>query len=267
LAQAILAQDSGTPPALLVATSLHSLLEAMGCGKSKPAAAAPAAAETKQETILDDQAAKDVKPEEPKPDQVEASKGETIKVEIIGARGLRNADFDGKSEPYCIVEIAGKTESKVQTKVAEDPKEPQWNHAAEVVGFSAGDSLVFKVKDCDPLKDDLLGKVVVTEEQVKSGFVGELQLSDCGEGIEAFLKVKVGEPSMLESVKEGAKEIVQDVAEKLEDAKEAIQEKLEETFGGKETADQAEAGAKTEKAAEAPAVQIEDETKASSCTC
>merc|ERR1712050_553830 len=115
-----------------------------------------------------------------------------------------------------------------QTKAAEDCKEPHWNHTAEIAGFSAGDSLVFLVKDSDFLKDDLLGKVTLTEEQVKSGFIGELQLTECGEGVEAFLKVRVGEPSMLEEAKNTVQETVAEVAEKLEDAKEAIEKKLED---------------------------------------
>merc|ERR1712151_1383501 len=113
--------------------------------------------------------------------------------------------------------------------------------------------------DCDPGKDDLLGKVTLTEEQVKAGFVGELQLTDCGEGIEAFLKVRVGEPSMLEEAKNTLQETVAEAKEKLEDFKEAIEEKLEDAKEGIED--------KVEQVAEAVGVQIDDETKAVSCTC
>jgi len=119
--------------------------------------------------------------------------------------------------------------------------------------------LVFVVKDCDPGKDDLLGKVTLTEEQVKAGFVGELQLTDCGEGIEAFLKVRVGEPSMLDEAQNTVQEAIAEVQEKFEDIKEAAEKKLDDA---KEVIED-----KAEQVAEAVGVQIDDETKAVSCSC
>merc|ERR1712228_183076 len=63
----------------------------------------------------------------------------------------------------------------------------------DVQFYHAGDVLSFTVKDSDPLKaDDLLGKVMLTADQfLPDGFSGEVQLTDAGEGSEAFLTLEI----------------------------------------------------------------------------
>ena len=119
-----------------------------------------------------------------------------LKLTIVSARGLRDADWipgSGKSDPYCVCEIAGKPKvPKVQTKVINNNLNPVWEHDAEVSGFEQGDTLVFKVYDKDTLKSDLLGELHLDSAQFyPQGFEGELPLADAGKGIKAYLKLRI----------------------------------------------------------------------------
>merc|ERR1719361_392921 len=119
----------------------------------------------------------------------------------MGARGLRNADLIGKSDPYCMCSIPGKPEVSIMTRVIENNLNPEWNHEAELTGYRVEDDLTFTVKDKDPSKqDDVLGNVTLTCEQfIEAGFEGELQLENAG-NTESFLKIKIeiGEKAMPE---------------------------------------------------------------------
>merc|ERR1712176_1384486 len=83
-----------------------------------------------------------------------------IQVSVLSARDLRNADWIGKSDPYCICEVVGKSDSKFETGSIAESLNPTWNHEAELVGYQIQDSITFTVKDKDPVKpDDILGRV------------------------------------------------------------------------------------------------------------
>merc|ERR1719458_1535664 len=86
-----------------------------------------------------------------------------LRLTIVSARGLRDADWlpgTGKSDPYCVCEIAGKPKgAKVKTKVINDNLDPVWQHSAELPGYSPGDTLVFKVYDQDVAKSEFLGEL------------------------------------------------------------------------------------------------------------
>lgn len=116
-----------------------------------------------------------------------------VKVTIVSARGLRNADFVGKSDPYCECEVLGKSTSKLATAIIDDNLNPQWNYEAEITGYNVGDVLTFTVKDKDYIKsDDVLGRATLrTPQFLEAGFEGELPLSEAGKGVEAYLNVKV----------------------------------------------------------------------------
>jgi len=123
-------------------------------------------------------------------------KAERLKVTVVSARGLRNADHflgGGKSDPYCVCEIPGKPRSKFQTGVIQNELNPVWNHEAVVAGYVAGDSLTFYVWDKDfGKKDDFLGWAALSTEVFHpDGFEGEVRLNEAGQDINAFLKVKV----------------------------------------------------------------------------
>jgi len=115
-------------------------------------------------------------------------------VELVGARGLRNADTCGKSDPYASVEIDGVPASKRTTKVINETLEPNWNETFELFGYTPGSKLNFVVGDRDPLKcDDILGKVVLEDSEFKNVvFDKEVSLPEAEAKKEgAFLKVKV----------------------------------------------------------------------------
>lgn len=127
-----------------------------------------------------------------------------VRVNVVSAKGLRNADWVGKSDPYCTIGILGKPDVKFDTVSVDDNLNPQWNHEAEVVGYQVEDSLTFTIKDKDPLKpDDILGSVSLPYESFKdAGFEGELQLAGTGEGIASFVQVKVELGEKVEQVVE-----------------------------------------------------------------
>jgi len=124
-----------------------------------------------------------------------------LRMVIVGARGLRDADWvpgTGKSDPYCVCEVQARPDAtrpdatKVQTPVINDTCDPTWDHEAEITGFQPGDALVFKVYDQDTGKSDFLGTVTLQSQTFyPGGFDGELPLAEAGKGIEAFLKLKI----------------------------------------------------------------------------
>lgn len=130
----------------------------------------------------------------------EAAGPHSLRICIVGARGLRNADLrilgGGKSDPYCICEVLGKPETKIRTEAIDDTTEPTWDHWAKIPEFAKDDTLVFTVWDKDRFKhDDFLGRAMVAGDTLgAAGFEGDLQLSEAGEGIKAYLRIRI-EPS------------------------------------------------------------------------
>lgn len=121
-------------------------------------------------------------------------------VVIKGVRGLRNADTapgQGLSDPYVVCQVirpdstkATSSSSRMQTPVARDTLEHEWNFEGILTDFQEGGSLLFEVWDKDVVKsDDFLGRARL--EPSPSGFEGDLQLQDAGLHIEAYLTVRV----------------------------------------------------------------------------
>jgi len=82
-----------------------------------------------------------------------------IKVEVIGAKGLKAADLDGKSDPYCIVRLG---KASTQTEVVSKSLNPVWNHKAILPLLSKGTLLKVNCWDYDFLrKDDELGSATL----------------------------------------------------------------------------------------------------------
>mmetsp|Transcript_30223 Transcript_30223/g.86726 ORF Transcript_30223/g.86726 Transcript_30223/m.86726 type:complete len:419 (+) Transcript_30223:92-1348(+) len=134
----------------------------------------------------------------PPPDQPETWK--PLKVTVVSARGLRNADWlpgQGVSDPFCVCEIEGKPLSRFLTKEIRNNLTPVWNQESEFADYHIGDNLQFFVWDKDLVKqDDLLGRASLANDKFHpSGFEGELQLEQAGKGVVAFLKVKVDTPT------------------------------------------------------------------------
>merc|ERR1719277_1764958 len=96
-------------------------------------------------------------------------------IQIIGATKLKNLDYFGKSDPYCICQVHG-AESSFQTEVQHNNLDPTWNHTAEVEWDGTGD-ILFKVMDSDQFSaDDVLGSAVLHAEDIRGGFEGKLPL-------------------------------------------------------------------------------------------
>jgi len=117
-----------------------------------------------------------------------------LEVSILGALGLHNKDWIGKSDPYCICQIVEKPHTKIQTETVTDRLDPVWGFEAGIVSYAKGDALRFEVFDQDKLKkDDFLGQAVLKSEDFHSGgFYGDVQLlSEEGKPGMGTLLVKV----------------------------------------------------------------------------
>jgi len=114
-------------------------------------------------------------------------------VTVVGARGIRNADWfgSGASDCFCTFGVVGGEQLK--TKVIQDSLEPFWGHEAELSKRAPGQDLVFQVWDQDPGKPDyLLGKVTLSSKLFEAaGYNGEVALESDGKGANAILKIKV----------------------------------------------------------------------------
>jgi len=112
-----------------------------------------------------------------------------IRVSIISAKDLRNADWIGKSDPYCTCKVLGKKQVVFETEVVDNCLDPVWNKTHEF-DYSPGDDFQFSIfdKDFDLKGDDVLGDAVLKSEQFyPRGFEGDLQV----EGGTGTLQVKV----------------------------------------------------------------------------
>ncbi|CAE8642249.1 unnamed protein product [Polarella glacialis] len=123
-----------------------------------------------------------------------------LKIKILGARGLRAADFSllnaGSSDPYCVCETPGRANAKIaqiRTQAIEKTLKPEWNYESKLRHYRVGDYLKFRVFDEDwGTTDDLLGHFTLEPSQFyPNGFAGELRLNDAGKGHEAYLEVQI----------------------------------------------------------------------------
>merc|ERR1711907_168949 len=88
-------------------------------------------------------------------------------VKLLNGAGLRAADRNGKSDPYCIVEVPGKPMTRFKTQVQKKTLNPEWKEEAEINGYNKGDSLQIQVYDQDRGKSlgDPLGSVLLATDQ------------------------------------------------------------------------------------------------------
>jgi len=104
-----------------------------------------------------------------------------LKVKIVGAAGLRDADWFGTSDPYCVCRLPRKPDFNFRTQVVSGNLNPEWNEEF-VEDFVSGDTLEFAIFDSDACKtDELLGRVTLKSDVfLQKGFQGALPLSDAG---------------------------------------------------------------------------------------
>jgi len=113
-------------------------------------------------------------------------------VKIVGAYDLRSADWGGKSDPFCVCEVVGKSRSKFQTKVLFRTLDPIWNEEDELIGYDEEDDIKFEVWDYDLIgSPDSLGFVTMTNEDFHpQGYTGKLYLQNAGKG-QAYITVQI----------------------------------------------------------------------------
>eukprot|EP00445_Apocalathium_hangoei_P024516 CAMPEP_0203916522 /NCGR_PEP_ID=MMETSP0359-20131031/57223_1 /ASSEMBLY_ACC=CAM_ASM_000338 /TAXON_ID=268821 /ORGANISM="Scrippsiella Hangoei, Strain SHTV-5" /LENGTH=1370 /DNA_ID=CAMNT_0050843241 /DNA_START=19 /DNA_END=4131 /DNA_ORIENTATION=- len=154
--------------------------------------------------------------------------GALIKVFIISASALRDSDKgfgQGKSDPYCILRLAGKKEVLTQTRVIDNNLNPVWNHEpVDIDNFDLEDALEFEIRDKDPGRTDLLGKIRVEAEKLMPyGWEGEIDLEET-RGSESKLKIKVDVERIPKSLRKDARKAAQAYADDEARAQGAIVE-------------------------------------------
>eukprot|EP00928_Gymnodinium_smaydae_P063712 TRINITY_DN4720_c0_g1_i1.p1 TRINITY_DN4720_c0_g1~~TRINITY_DN4720_c0_g1_i1.p1 ORF type:complete len:451 (+),score=98.80 TRINITY_DN4720_c0_g1_i1:59-1354(+) len=109
-----------------------------------------------------------------------------LQVCIQHANMLPNVDgfLAGKSDPYVICHIQGKSKSTIQTPVVQDNLNPVWNYTEVIHDYAPEDTLEFQVWDKNnfPMPDKKIGHVALTPADFAAnpyGMEGELQLEDC----------------------------------------------------------------------------------------
>lgn len=115
-------------------------------------------------------------------------------VRVIDARNLRAADYGGKSDPYCVIQIPGKDRSRWQTRVVKRSVDPVWDEWGEVCEYDEGDDITFELFDYDAVGgDDSLGRCSIPNEMFHpKGYVGQLMLQDAGSKTgQAYLNVVI----------------------------------------------------------------------------
>eukprot|EP00928_Gymnodinium_smaydae_P080194 TRINITY_DN63942_c0_g1_i1.p1 TRINITY_DN63942_c0_g1~~TRINITY_DN63942_c0_g1_i1.p1 ORF type:complete len:579 (+),score=124.28 TRINITY_DN63942_c0_g1_i1:142-1878(+) len=89
-------------------------------------------------------------------------------VKVWRANNLRAADRGGKSDPYCVYQVAGRKASVSKTKVIKKTLDPKWNETDEMIEFEEDDDLEFTIYHHDEegkftnSSDDMLGSVVLS---------------------------------------------------------------------------------------------------------
>eukprot|EP00928_Gymnodinium_smaydae_P013826 TRINITY_DN15017_c0_g1_i1.p1 TRINITY_DN15017_c0_g1~~TRINITY_DN15017_c0_g1_i1.p1 ORF type:complete len:249 (+),score=41.43 TRINITY_DN15017_c0_g1_i1:63-749(+) len=127
---------------------------------------------------------------------------QVIYVTLIGASGLRDADYDGSSDPFATCQIVGSDAIVHQTKVVENTLDPEWNEEFEIADYDwkRRPALKFFVLDDDGalnqyLTVDKLGHAVV-DNFADAGFDGEVMLEDSQNSTARLrLRIRVGKPA------------------------------------------------------------------------
>jgi len=158
---------------------------------------------TTQEELKVTEAAEATKEEAPKEEAPKEDAVAKPTIKVFGCRGLRNADWTwipgsaNLSDAYVICKEKKGEELKelFQTKTIPNSLEPIFDEEFDVE-YGTDSILEFTVYDHDPLKpDDILGCAVLNCASLTSGFNGELELTNAGKNIKAYMKVLVKTPS------------------------------------------------------------------------
>ena len=88
-----------------------------------------------------------------------------LTVKVVNGRGLQNKDTFSKSDPYCMIELGGKSFS---TKHMSDNLDPDWNEQFEFDVSQGEDVLALSVWDKNKIsKDVFMGYSFVSFDNCK----------------------------------------------------------------------------------------------------
>eukprot|EP00928_Gymnodinium_smaydae_P030765 TRINITY_DN22785_c0_g1_i1.p1 TRINITY_DN22785_c0_g1~~TRINITY_DN22785_c0_g1_i1.p1 ORF type:complete len:469 (+),score=92.58 TRINITY_DN22785_c0_g1_i1:90-1409(+) len=99
-------------------------------------------------------------------------------IKVYSANGLRSADLDASSDPYCIGEVATRPNLAFKTQVVKKCLAPFWNEEFDLDGIEIGDTLQFQIMDWDPgdvSEHDPIGNAKL--QVLPGGYKGELGLT------------------------------------------------------------------------------------------
>lgn len=157
-----------------------------------------------------------------------------IHVELVGATGLKNSEYLGKSDPYVILSI-GTTEFR--SKVAEDQATaPVWNEKFVIPALESDTELLIRILNENTMAtDDELGRVVIPLAQYRHGETASSFTLHCHGKPQGELKMNLAFESDDDHESKGLAEKIQDlvVGEKTEHHEDAtveeqVEEKIEE---------------------------------------
>jgi len=116
-----------------------------------------------------------------------------LQIQIKNAKGLKNVELAGVSDPYCSVTTSKSSKSLLKTQYIENNLNPVWDYTGTAEWDGTSD-LIFTLYDSNVTLDRTIAKVTLPHSKVSAGFDGVLNLE--GQGtlevcvepeIEAFL--------------------------------------------------------------------------------
>ncbi|KAH7548109.1 hypothetical protein ACOSP7_032560 [Xanthoceras sorbifolium] len=92
-----------------------------------------------------------------------------MEVQLVGAKGLKDTDFLGKSDPYVVIQY--KTQQRKSSVVRGQGKNPTWNEKftfkVDYPGSGAPYKIILNIMDKDTFsKDDFLGQATIYVEDL-----------------------------------------------------------------------------------------------------
>lgn len=127
-----------------------------------------------------------------------------LKIKVFCATALPPADFNGMSDPFVVMQVIGKPQSRSQTTIMEKTLNPVWGKRNEgeefhdKYAYEEGDVIEFVVNDYDKGCVDYevlgVGSLSSADFHKPGGFSGTIPLKvppDLGKGFAPTLKIKV----------------------------------------------------------------------------
>ncbi|KAL3687185.1 hypothetical protein R1sor_013494 [Riccia sorocarpa] len=89
----------------------------------------------------------------------------TLKINLVGASGIRDSEWLGKGDPYVVVEYGDK---HIKSNTATDQgSNPKWNQKLHFIIDDSVTEIVFKIYNQNNLQvDDLVGSLTIPLEDV-----------------------------------------------------------------------------------------------------